>query len=27
MLTKPYEPRQLLEVVEHWIRRSKAEPG
>ncbi|MFN9746841.1 MAG: response regulator, partial [Betaproteobacteria bacterium] len=27
VLTKPYEPRQLIEVVEHWIRRAKAEPG
>jgi CheY-like chemotaxis protein len=27
VLTKPYEPRHLVEVVERWLRRAKAEPG
>jgi CheY-like chemotaxis protein len=26
VLTKPYEPRHLVEVVESWLRRAKAEP-
>ena len=27
VLTKPYEPGHLIEVVERWLRRAKAEPG